>query len=399
MARYAEPATVVMPALRPGAAPAVSLRGRGSPRPGPPAPPPAPPVPRRWRWFSPVLALLAVALLPVAAATTDLDALDGWGLAKVLGPAAWARWAARWARASPSCGPRAPRPDAGDGDRGARAVQHRHAVGRGAGGPVHHRRTSSPGSSTRSPATASPARHRRPLLLAGVLRPVGVVPRRRGRGRPRRRPALVPAGGRAGVGDRGVRAGPLDARRHPRTLGRGVAVRRAELDRAGLLLAAGDRHRPDAHGADLRAGPAGDPPDRRRGRAGLAAAPGRAAAAAAAPLDRRGDDAAEPADAAAAAAAAHLLLRGVVPARSGARAPAHPVRDHRSAGAAGRGRPVPRPGARARRDPRRGGVHHHRCPRLLEEPDRAAARQRRRRQRPGGGHRWPGWPATSGRSA
>jgi hypothetical protein len=37
-----------------------------------------------------MLALLAVALLPLAAATTDLDALDGWGLATVLGPAAWA---------------------------------------------------------------------------------------------------------------------------------------------------------------------------------------------------------------------------------------------------------------------------------------------------------------------
>ena len=96
MARYAEPATVVMPALRPGAAPAGAPPAAGppptpgSPRPGPPAPPPAPPVPRRWRWYSPVLALLAIALLPVAAATTDLDALDGWGLAKVLGPAAWA---------------------------------------------------------------------------------------------------------------------------------------------------------------------------------------------------------------------------------------------------------------------------------------------------------------------
>lgn len=85
-ARYADPATVVMP-LPPG--PAASPPA--TPRPGPPAPPEPPPsVPRRRRWYSPVLALLAVALLPVAAATTDLDALDGWGLAKVLGPAAWA---------------------------------------------------------------------------------------------------------------------------------------------------------------------------------------------------------------------------------------------------------------------------------------------------------------------
>jgi hypothetical protein len=43
-----------------------------------------------FRWLSPLLACAAVALLPVAAATTDLAALDGWGLARVLGPAAWA---------------------------------------------------------------------------------------------------------------------------------------------------------------------------------------------------------------------------------------------------------------------------------------------------------------------
>jgi hypothetical protein len=56
-----------------------------------PAPPPAPPPPSGvHRWLSPAFALAAVALLPLAAATTDLSALDGWGLAKVLGPAAWA---------------------------------------------------------------------------------------------------------------------------------------------------------------------------------------------------------------------------------------------------------------------------------------------------------------------
>lgn len=43
-----------------------------------------------WRLPSPMLAVAAVAFLPLAASTTDLDALDGWGLAKVLGPAAWA---------------------------------------------------------------------------------------------------------------------------------------------------------------------------------------------------------------------------------------------------------------------------------------------------------------------
>ncbi len=41
-------------------------------------------------WLSPVLAVAAVALLPLAATTTNLAALDGWGLARVLGPAAWA---------------------------------------------------------------------------------------------------------------------------------------------------------------------------------------------------------------------------------------------------------------------------------------------------------------------
>lgn len=61
--------------------------------PAPPADfaaPPAPAAPRGVRRFlSPFLVIAAVALLPVAAATTDLAALDGWGLAKVLSPAAW----------------------------------------------------------------------------------------------------------------------------------------------------------------------------------------------------------------------------------------------------------------------------------------------------------------------
>jgi hypothetical protein len=56
-------------------------------------PPPAPPAVGISRWLSPAFALAAVALLPLAAATTDLAALDGWGLAKVLGPAAWASMA------------------------------------------------------------------------------------------------------------------------------------------------------------------------------------------------------------------------------------------------------------------------------------------------------------------
>ncbi|MDT7705780.1 MAG: hypothetical protein QOG20_1387 [Pseudonocardiales bacterium] len=58
--------------------------------PTPPAPPAAQASVGVFRWLSPLLALLAVAMLPIAAATTDLESLDGWGLAKVLGPAAWA---------------------------------------------------------------------------------------------------------------------------------------------------------------------------------------------------------------------------------------------------------------------------------------------------------------------
>ncbi len=62
-----------------------------SPRPtddgGPP--PEAGPVSPLWIWAAPVLAVVAVALLPLAAATTDLDALGGWGLAAVLSPFGW----------------------------------------------------------------------------------------------------------------------------------------------------------------------------------------------------------------------------------------------------------------------------------------------------------------------
>jgi hypothetical protein len=83
-----DPATVLIPRVLPGRTPVPPAPRGGSRRPAPPPPPP--PVPGRWRWASPLLALLAVALLPLAAATTDLSGLDGWGLAKVLSPAAWA---------------------------------------------------------------------------------------------------------------------------------------------------------------------------------------------------------------------------------------------------------------------------------------------------------------------
>jgi hypothetical protein len=61
-------------------------------------PPPADQAPPTWlernrplldRWLAPVLAVLALAMLPAAIVTTDLDALDGWGLVKVLGAPAW----------------------------------------------------------------------------------------------------------------------------------------------------------------------------------------------------------------------------------------------------------------------------------------------------------------------
>jgi len=90
----ADPETSATTYLRPaGGDPETTALPVQRPLPGPP-PPAAPPVEPRpvgmFRWLSPLLALLAVALLPLAAATTDLDALDGWGLARVLGPAAWA---------------------------------------------------------------------------------------------------------------------------------------------------------------------------------------------------------------------------------------------------------------------------------------------------------------------
>ena len=281
--RYAEPATIVMPGL-PVAPPGGGARGR----------PGAPVAAARPAGGAPQAVVLTGAGAARARAAAGRGGDHGPRRPRRLGPGEGAepggvggaglrggRVPGRAVVAPPAGA------DARDGDRGARAVQHRPAVGRGTGGPVHHvlrhRRLRRCDRRRRR----APAGHRRPLLLARVLRPVGVVPRRRRGGRPRRRAALVPARGGARLGDRRVRAGPVDARRHPRALGRGLAVRRAQLDRAGLLLAAGDRHRPAADGADLRAGPAGDPAHGRRGGAGLAAAAPRGApAAAAAPLDR-----------------------------------------------------------------------------------------------------------------
>jgi hypothetical protein len=90
--RSARPAPPASPVAAAAPVASTDLRTMALPaqRQRPPAPPPAPPVAGTHRWLSPALALAAVALLPIAAATTDLSALDGWGLAKVLGPAAWA---------------------------------------------------------------------------------------------------------------------------------------------------------------------------------------------------------------------------------------------------------------------------------------------------------------------
>ncbi|MFP5021300.1 hypothetical protein [Pseudonocardia phyllosphaerae] len=42
-----------------------------------------------WTWGAPLLAVLAVLMLPLAAATTDLSDLGGWGFAAVLSPFGW----------------------------------------------------------------------------------------------------------------------------------------------------------------------------------------------------------------------------------------------------------------------------------------------------------------------
>jgi hypothetical protein len=81
-----DPATTLIPVIEPGAEPTTALPAQG------------PPVAQRpqktradaFRWLSPLFALLAVALLPVAALTTNLDALDGWGFGRVLSAAGWA---------------------------------------------------------------------------------------------------------------------------------------------------------------------------------------------------------------------------------------------------------------------------------------------------------------------
>src|ERR1700754_4151499 len=104
---------------------------------------------------------------------------------------------------------------------------------------------------------------------------------------------------------------------------------------------------PPPRGAARGARPA-PPPPHRLGRGARLAVPASrlTAATTAASLAGLGDDPAEQTVAAAPPAAADLLLRRAVPGSGYPRAPAHPVRHHRSARGARRGRPVP--GTRAR---------------------------------------------------
>ena len=90
-ATASEPATTFIPVVQDAAEPPTTAL---PPVPGPPRPPASRPPAQVdvgiFRWLSPIFALMAVALLPIAAATTNLDALDGWGLGRVLSPAGWA---------------------------------------------------------------------------------------------------------------------------------------------------------------------------------------------------------------------------------------------------------------------------------------------------------------------
>jgi len=90
-ATASEPATTFIPVVEDAAEPPTTAL---PPVPGPPRPPASRPPAQVdvgiFRWLSPIFALMAVALLPIAAATTNLDALDGWGLGRVLSPAGWA---------------------------------------------------------------------------------------------------------------------------------------------------------------------------------------------------------------------------------------------------------------------------------------------------------------------
>ena len=101
-ATAAEPATAFIPIIRDTAEPPTTAL---PPVPGPPRPPTQVDV-GIFRWLSPIFALLAVALLPLAAATTNLDALDGWGLGRVLSVAGWAAIACAVAACVAEHGPR-----------------------------------------------------------------------------------------------------------------------------------------------------------------------------------------------------------------------------------------------------------------------------------------------------
>ena len=86
-----EPATTLIPVVGDPAEPPTSALPPVAGKARPPGPEQAATHRHRIdRWLSPIFALMAVALLPVAAATTNLDALDGWGFGRVLSPAGWA---------------------------------------------------------------------------------------------------------------------------------------------------------------------------------------------------------------------------------------------------------------------------------------------------------------------
>ena len=131
----ADPATTLIPVIEPGAEPTTALPTQG------------PPIAQQsqrnrsdaFRWLSPVFAVLAVALLPVAALTTNLFALDGWGFGRVLSAGGLGGDPLRGRRVRHRAQVAAPaHPDAGHRHRRADPLHHGHALGRRAGRPVRH---------------------------------------------------------------------------------------------------------------------------------------------------------------------------------------------------------------------------------------------------------------------
>ena len=338
--------------------------------PGPPRPPASRPPAQAdvgiFRWLSPIFALMAVALLPIAAATTNLDALDGWGLGRVLSPAGWA--AIVCAVAACVAELKSPRPRIP-------------MLGTATGVLIL--------CTTGMPSVVEPvARFATAWLIAGFTDAIAITGHT---------PAGVDArfywpaffaqwaffrdAGGATQLDTVLRWFP-PAVVAVWTIGIYALARsmlggtRAPWVAAWLFVGLNwieqDYFSPQATGIILMLtvltfalGPLAT---RRTDAAGVPGwpypHPGAQTHVAGAAMARGGADAAEPADAASAAAAADLLLRRAVPHGGGARAPDHPVRDHRPAGAAGRRRPVPRP---------RAGAGGGRCRRRCSSSSRAAS--------------------------